>query len=85
MMIAQIQLGKLNDNLRAKKIQLIITEELKSKIVELSYDPVFGAREMKRVTQDKIENTIARALLNDAIPQGSKIQIDANSFAITIS
>jgi len=85
MMIAQIQLNKLNDNLRAKKIQLIITEELKSKIVELSYDPVFGAREMKRVTQDKIENTIARALLNDEIPQGSKIQIDANSFAITIS
>jgi ATP-dependent Clp protease ATP-binding subunit ClpA len=85
MMIAQIQLNKLNDNLRAKKIQLIITEELKSKIVELSYDPVFGAREMKRVTQDKIENIIARALLKDEIPQGSKIQIDSNSFAITIS
>lgn len=85
MMIAQIQLNKLNDNLRAKKIQLIITEELKSKIVELSYDPVFGAREMKRVTQDKIENIIARALLKDEIPQGSKIQIDPNSFAITIS
>lgn len=85
MMIAQIQLNKLNDNLRTKKIQLIITEELKNKIVELSYDPVFGAREMKRVTQDKIENKIARALLNDEIPQGSKIQIDPNSFVITIS
>jgi ATP-dependent Clp protease ATP-binding subunit ClpA len=84
MMIAQIQLSKLNDNLRAKKIQLIITEELKNKIVELSYDPVFGAREMKRVTQDKIENVIARALLNDSIPQGSKVQIDSNNFAITI-
>jgi ATP-dependent Clp protease ATP-binding subunit ClpA len=84
MMIAQIQLSKLNDNLRAKKIQLIITEELKSKIVELSYDPIFGAREMKRVTQDKIENVIARALLKDEIPQGSKIQIDPNGFAITI-
>lgn len=84
MMIAQIQLNKLNENLRPKKIQLIITEELKSKIVELSYDPVFGAREMKRVTQDKIENVIARGLLNDIIPQGSKIQIDPNNFKINI-
>jgi len=83
--IAQIQLNKLNSNLKAKKIQVVITEELKSKIVELSYDPIFGAREMKRVVQDKIENTIARGLLNDEINQGSKIQIDPNSFAITIS
>jgi ATP-dependent Clp protease ATP-binding subunit ClpA len=85
MKIAQIQLNKLNDNLKAKKIQLIITEELKNKIVELSYDPVFGAREMKRITQDKIENAIARALLKDEIPQGSKIQIDPITFSITIS
>lgn len=84
LMIAQIQLNKLNNNLRAKKIQVVITEELKSKIVELSYDPIFGAREMKRVVQDKIENNIARGLLNDEIAQGSKIQIDPNSFALTI-
>lgn len=83
--IAQIQLNKLNSNLKTKKIELIITEELKNKIVELSYDPVFGAREMKRVIQDKVENTVARALLNDAIPQGSKIQMDPNTFAINIS
>jgi ATP-dependent Clp protease ATP-binding subunit ClpA len=85
LMIAQIQLNKLNSNLRTKKIQIVITEELKNKIVELSYDPIFGAREMKRVVQDKIENNIARGLLNDEIAQGSKIQIDPNSFALTIS
>ena len=85
LMIAQIQLNKLNNNLKTKKIQLIITEELKNRIVELSYDPVYGAREMKRVIQDKVENTVARNLLKDAIPQGSKIQIDPNTFAINIS
>jgi ATP-dependent Clp protease ATP-binding subunit ClpA len=85
LMIAQIQLNKLNNNLKIKKIQLVITEELKNKIVELSYDPVFGAREMKRVIQDKVENVIARNLLKDAIPQGSKVQVDPNTFAINIS
>jgi len=85
MTIAELQLEKLNKNLSQKKIQFIITEELKAKIVELSYDPVFGAREMKRVIQDKVENTVARALLNDSIPRGGKIQIDPKDFSISIS
>ena len=85
MTIAQIQLEKLNKNLMQKKIQFIITEELKAKIVELSYNPVFGAREMKRCIQDKVENAVARALLNDAIPQGSKVQIDPKNFSICLS
>ncbi|MFA5714717.1 MAG: ATP-dependent Clp protease ATP-binding subunit [Candidatus Paceibacterota bacterium] len=83
--IAELQLEKLNKNLLQKKIQFIITEELKDKIVELSYNPVFGAREMKRVIQDKIENTVARAILNDSVPQGSKIQINPKNFEIIIS
>jgi len=84
MSIAQLNLDKLNKNLSQKKIQLVVTEELKNKIVELSYDPVFGAREMKRVIQDKIENAVARALLNDAIPQGSKIGINPCDFSISV-
>jgi ATP-dependent Clp protease ATP-binding subunit ClpA len=82
--IAQLNLEKMNRNLSQKKMQLIITEELKNKIVELSYDPVFGAREMKRVIQDKVENAIAKALLNDSIPQGSRIQIDPKSFSVLV-
>jgi len=85
MTIAELQLEKLNKNLSQKKIQFIITEELKAKIVELSYNPVFGAREMKRVIQDKIENTVARAILKDSIPQGSKIQVNPSNFEIIIS
>jgi ATP-dependent Clp protease ATP-binding subunit ClpC len=84
MAIAQINLEKLNKNLSQKKIQLVITEELKNRIVELSYDPVFGAREMKRVIQDNVENAVAKALLNDSIPNGSKIKIDPTTFSISL-
>jgi ATP-dependent Clp protease ATP-binding subunit ClpA len=83
-LIAQLQLNKVANNLKQKKINLIITEELKQKIVELSYDPVFGAREMKRVIQDKIENAIAKALLSDSIPNGAQIQIDPIKFEVII-
>lgn len=84
MSIAQIQLEKINNNLKNKKIKLEITEELKNKIVELSYDPLFGAREMKRVIQDKIENNIAKALLNESIPQGKTIRMNPVNFEISV-
>ncbi|MDD3170650.1 MAG: ATP-dependent Clp protease ATP-binding subunit [Candidatus Pacebacteria bacterium] len=80
--ITQLQLEKMQKTLSEKHIELAITDELKKKIVELSYNPVFGAREIKREIQDKIENVIAKALLGDKIKNGDKIQIDPNTFEI---
>jgi len=57
--IIQLQLEKIQKTLAEKHIEIIITEELKRKIVELSFNPVFGAREIKREIQDKVENAIA--------------------------
>jgi ATP-dependent Clp protease ATP-binding subunit ClpA len=83
-LIAKLQLEKINKNLAKKKIKLVITEELKEKIVELSYNPMFGAREMKRTIQDKIENSLAKEILKSSIPNGSTITIDPQSFEISI-
>lgn len=80
--IAQLQLEKIQKTLSEKHIDLIITQELKEKIVDLSFNPVFGAREMKRKIQEKIENIVAKALLNDTIKNGDKIQIDPKTFEI---
>lgn len=73
--IAQLSLQALQKNLREKEIDFEITEFLKEKIVELSYKPEFGAREMRRVIQDKVENAVAEALLSDKIKKGDKIEI----------
>ena len=80
--IAHLQLEKIKKTLEERHIELIITQELKEKIVELSYDPVFGAREIKRKIQDKVENAIAKALLGDLLKNGDKIQIDPNLFEV---
>ncbi len=80
--IAQMMLGDLAKNLKEKEIDLVITDPLKEKIVELSYKPEFGAREMRRVVQDKIENGIAQALLSDKIVKGDKIEINSENFEI---
>jgi ATP-dependent Clp protease ATP-binding subunit ClpC len=82
LLIAQLMIKKTADKLKEKEIELIITEKLKEKIVDLSYDPSFGAREMKRVIQDKIENALAQAVLSDQITKGDKIELDSETFQI---
>ena len=83
--IAKLMLGSLKKNLQEKEIEFIITEPLLEKIVELSYKPAFGAREMRRVIQDKVENSVAQALLSDKITKGDKIEIDPENFEVIIN
>jgi len=83
--IAQLLLSKLKKNLEQKDIEFEITEDLKEKIVELGYDPVFGAREMRRVIQDKIENVLASALLSGKIRPGDKVSINSIDFNLIIN
>jgi ATP-dependent Clp protease ATP-binding subunit ClpA len=63
----------------------VITKELKKKIVELSYNPKFGAREMRRVMQDKISNILAKALLGNKIQKEDRIEIDPKDFSLKIN
>ncbi len=83
--IAQLMLSSLGKNLKEKGIEFVITKELKGRIVELGYNPTFGAREMRRVIQDKVENNIASAFLADKLPRGCKIQVNPQDFSLTIT
>lgn len=80
--IAQLILNKVKRALKEQEIELIITEKLKEKIVELSYDPQFGARNMERVIQDKVGNVLAQSLLKKEIKSGDRISIDPENFIV---
>jgi len=73
--IAGLMLNKLKKSLMDKGITLEITKELKENIAELSYNPEFGAREMQRVIQDKVENVLAKALLSNQLKRGNKVKV----------
>jgi len=83
--ISQLLLSSLKDNLQEKGIELEITEQLKEKIVDLGYDPSFGAREMRRVIQDKVGNVLAQALLSDKVKRGDRIKINSENFELIIN
>jgi len=83
--ISELMLGKLKKNLQEKGIEFIITPSLKEKIVELGYNPVFGAREMRRVIQDKVENVLASALLSKQLTRGTRVTLDPKTFKLIIN
>lgn len=83
--ISELMLGKLKKNLQEKGIEFIITQPLKEKIVELGYNPVFGARAMRRVIQDKVENVLASALLSSELKRGNRAELDPKNFKLIIN
>lgn len=72
--IANLMLTKLKKNLQDKGIEFVITEDVKEKIAKLGFNPIFGAREMRRVIQDKLEDEIAKALLKGELKAGDKFK-----------
>jgi len=75
--IVEIQLGYLADRLRSRKIIVEFTDAAKDQIMDEGYDPAFGARPLKRVIQQRLENPLAWELLSGKFTEGDKVKVDA--------
>jgi ATP-dependent Clp protease ATP-binding subunit ClpB len=71
--IAQIQLGRLQQRLAERELSLELSDEAMDKLVAVGYDPVYGARPLKRAIQRWIENPLAQKILSGAFDPGSAI------------
>ncbi len=80
--VAGIQLEEMAKNFIKKDMHFVITEALKEKIMEIGYDPVFGAREMQRAIQDNISNKLASAVLEGYIQEGDRFTVDEEHFEV---
>ena len=74
--IAEIQLQMLRGRLADRELTMDISAEAMAKIVEIGYDPVFGARPLKRAIQQWIENPLAQDILAGKFIAGQNIQCD---------
>lgn len=74
--VAELMLDQLSQRMAEKEITLEFTEEAVSKLAKQGFDPVYGARPMRRAIQDKVENVLAQAILSGKIPRGSKVVIN---------
>lgn len=69
--IARLLLQDLAARLKEQDIVFTISEELVQKIAEIGYDPVMGARPMRRAIADKVEEVVSRKILEGALTRGS--------------
>ena len=74
--IVEIQLTRLLKLLEEKQIKLTITDAAKSSLAVEGYDPVFGARPLKRVIQRSLQNPLAMKILDGSIKEGQSVTVD---------
>ena len=76
--IVELILKNLSNRLKNKNLSLSISNEAKTAIVRLSYNPQYGARPLKRFVQGKIETLIATKILSENLNTADKLHIDYN-------
>jgi ATP-dependent Clp protease ATP-binding subunit ClpB len=73
--IVDIQLGYLRKRLQERNIELTLTDAARDLIGEAGFDPVYGARPLKRAIQQQIENPLAQKILQGAFGPGDRIKV----------
>ncbi|WP_088227741.1 ATP-dependent chaperone ClpB [Desulfosporosinus sp. FKB] len=77
--IIEIQLGHLRKRLHERNISLEITDQVLQQLANEGYDPVYGARPLKRVIQQRLQNPLALKLLQAEIKDGQKIVVEIDA------
>ena len=83
--IARIQVALVASRLESQGIKLDVSDETLARLASAAFDPVYGARPIKRTIQNELENPLARALLNGEISADSTPKIDAEDFIFSES
>ncbi len=74
--IVEIQLSRLVDRLRTQNIEIGVSKEARQLLVKEGFDPVFGARPLKRVIQSMIEDELALLIIEGKVKSGEKVNVE---------
>ena len=82
--IVDIQLARLRQLLADRKIALDVDDKARAWLAEAGYDPVYGARPLKRVIQRELQNPLAQQILEGRIPDGATVTVTASPLGLVI-
>ena len=80
-LIVDIQLRELDKRLAARRLSLVVTDAAKAWLAHRGYDPVYGARPLKRLIQRTVGDNLALALLEGKYTEGDTVTVDVASEA----
>ena len=81
--IIELLIVDVNKRLKDKKISIALTDAARSYIVDNGYDPIYGARPLKRFVQKNVETLAGKLILSDGISEGETILIDYDENGLT--
>ncbi|TRD22180.1 ATP-dependent chaperone ClpB [Palleronia caenipelagi] len=82
--IVTIQLGRLERRLAGRKIHLELTDAARTWLADEGYDPVFGARPLKRVIQRALQDQLAEMILAGDVADGDTVPVDAGTDGLIV-
>jgi len=74
--IVDLQLRRVHRALAERRLELVVTDAAKRYLAEAGFDPVYGARPLKRLIQRQVENPIALGVLRGDYEEGQAIEVD---------
>jgi ATP-dependent Clp protease ATP-binding subunit ClpB len=83
--IVSLYIDRLERRLGERRLQLAVTPEARSWLAERGFDPVYGARPLRRLMQHEIDDRLARALLGGEIRDGDTVRVDLAGDELTVS
>ena len=82
--IVDLLIADLNKRLKDKQLKVEISDAAKEHIIDSAYDPIYGARPMKRFIQSKIETLLAREIIGGDIEPDTTLEIDYDNSTLVI-
>ena len=83
--VVDIQMARLSKLLADRKIKVDLTETARTWLADRGYDPVYGARPLKRVVQKELQDPLARLVLEGKVADNSTVKVDVEGDALSIN
>jgi len=82
--IIDLMVADLNRRLEDKQLRADVTAAAKEAIIETAYDPIYGARPLRRYLQHTVETLISRRIISDQVGPGSVLTVDYKNGQLTV-
>ena len=82
--IPDYEYDRLNRRLEDKQLTVELTPAAKDHIIEAAYDPIYGARPLRRYLQHTVETLISRKIVSDQVEPGSRITVECRDGELTV-
>ena len=83
--IVDLLISSLSKRMEERRLRLTVTDAAKNYIVDNGYDPVYGARPLKRFLQSKVETLVAKKMLESDLEPDSELVVDVSGDDLTVT